>query len=161
IGYEPAFTQAAFRVGDSATQVITPMNPYMIVLLGIVRKYEPSAGFGTLMARMLPFVIPFWVVWTIILTIFFVADLPLGPGNGIVMGWARGTRAGARGSAQGHRERGAVAGAATSARLRTHVPPGMRLQRGNAGRRGLNRVAAGAASARCPQLTIVVSPCCA
>src|SRR5699024_6059482 len=86
IGYEPAFSQAAFRVGDSATQVITPMNPYMIVLLGMVRKYEPGAGFGTLMARMLPFVIPFWVVWTIILAIFFVADLPLGPGNGIFMG---------------------------------------------------------------------------
>lgn len=86
IGYEPAFTQAAFRVGDSATQVITPMNPYMIVLLGMVRKYEPSAGFGTLMARMLPFVIPFWVVWTLILAVFFVFDLPLGPGNGIFMG---------------------------------------------------------------------------
>jgi aminobenzoyl-glutamate transport protein len=86
IGYEPAFTQAAFRVGDSATQIITPMNPYMIVLLGMVRKYEPGAGFGTLMARMLPFVIPFWVVWTLILAVFFVADLPLGPGNGIFMG---------------------------------------------------------------------------
>lgn len=86
IGYEPAFTQAAFRVGDSATQIITPMNPYMIVLLGMVRKYEPGAGFGTLMARMLPFVVPFWIVWTVILAVFFAVDLPLGPGNGIFMG---------------------------------------------------------------------------
>ena len=86
IGYEPAFTQAAFRVGDSATQVITPMNPYMIVLLGMLRKYEPEAGLGTLMARMLPFVIPFWVVWTVILAVFFFFDLPIGPGNGIFMG---------------------------------------------------------------------------
>lgn len=86
IGYEPAFTQAAFRVGDSATQVITPMNPYMIVLLGMLRKYEPEAGLGTLMARMLPFVIPFWIVWTVILAVFFFFDLPLGPGNGIFMG---------------------------------------------------------------------------
>lgn len=86
IGYEPAFTQAAFRVGDSATQVITPMNPYMIVLLGMLRKYEPAAGLGTLMARMLPFVIPFWIVWTLILSIFFFFDLPIGPGNGIFMG---------------------------------------------------------------------------
>ena len=85
IGYEPAFTQAAFRVGDSATQVITPMNPYMIVLLGMLRKYEPEAGLGTLMARMLPFVIPFWVVWTVILAVFFFFDLPIGPGNGIFM----------------------------------------------------------------------------
>ncbi|MGP9683487.1 AbgT family transporter [Brachybacterium sp. AOP3-A1-3] len=85
IGYEPAFTQAAFRVGDSATQVITPMNPYMIVLLGMIRKYEPGAGLGTLMARMLPFVVPFWIVWTVILGVFFVFDLPLGPGNGIFL----------------------------------------------------------------------------
>ncbi|WP_422115804.1 AbgT family transporter [Brachybacterium sp. UNK5269] len=85
IGYEPAFTQAAFRVGDSATQVITPMNPYMIVLLGMLRKYEPQAGLGTLMARMLPFVIPFWIVWTVILAVFFFLDLPLGPGNGIFL----------------------------------------------------------------------------
>lgn len=86
IGYEPAFTQAAFRVGDSATQVITPMNPYMIVLLGMLRKYEPGAGLGSLMARMLPFVVPFWLVWTVILAVFFFADLPLGPGNGIFLG---------------------------------------------------------------------------
>lgn len=86
LGYEPAFTQAAFRVGDSATQVITPMNPYMVVLLGMLRKYEPAAGLGTMFARMLPFVVPFWVVWTLILAVFFVADLPLGPGTGIMLG---------------------------------------------------------------------------
>ncbi|MFC0672639.1 AbgT family transporter [Brachybacterium hainanense] len=86
LGYEPAFTQAAFRVGDSATQVITPMNPYMVVLLGMLRRYEPEAGLGTLFARMLPFVVPFWLVWTAILAVFFFADLPLGPGNGIRLG---------------------------------------------------------------------------
>jgi aminobenzoyl-glutamate transport protein len=86
LGYEPAFTQAAFRVGDSATQVITPMNPYMVVLLGMLRKYEPAAGLGSLFARMLPFVVPFWIAWTLILAVFFFADLPLGPGNGIHLG---------------------------------------------------------------------------
>jgi aminobenzoyl-glutamate transport protein len=83
LGYEPAFIQGAFRVGDSATQVITPLNPYMIVLLTMLRKYEPDAGLGTLMARMLPFVVPFWLAWVAILTVFFYLDLPLGPGNGI------------------------------------------------------------------------------
>ncbi len=86
LGYEPAFTQAAFRVGDSATQIITPMNPYMVVLLGMLRKYEAQAGLGTLFARMLPFVVPFWLIWTVILAVFFFADLPLGPGNGIYLG---------------------------------------------------------------------------
>ncbi|WP_029090442.1 AbgT family transporter [Brevibacterium album] len=86
LGYEPAATQAAFRVGDSATQVITPMNPYMVVLLGLLRKYEPEAGLGSLIARMLPFVIPFWLVWTGILAVFYFAGLPLGPGQDFFLG---------------------------------------------------------------------------
>ncbi|GAA1307488.1 AbgT family transporter [Pseudonocardia xinjiangensis] len=83
LGYEPGFTQAAFRVGDSATQVMTPLNPYMIVLLTFVRRYEPSAGLGTVIAKMVPFVVPFWVSWVLILTAFYFLDLPLGPGMGI------------------------------------------------------------------------------
>ncbi|ALC04617.1 p-aminobenzoyl-glutamate transporter [Corynebacterium deserti GIMN1.010] len=85
LGYEPSFIQAAFRVGDSATQVITPLNPYMIVILGLLRRYEPDAGLGTLMSRLIPFVIPFWLAWAILLAIWFYADLPLGPGSGIFL----------------------------------------------------------------------------
>ncbi|MGN6037071.1 AbgT family transporter [Brevibacterium casei] len=86
LGYEPAFIQAAFRVGDSATQVITPLNPYMIVLLGLVRRYEPNAGLGTVISRMFPFVIPFWLAWAALLALWYFLDLPLGPGNGIFLG---------------------------------------------------------------------------
>lgn len=85
LGYEPAFIQAGFRVGDSATQVITPLNPYMIVLLGLVRRYEPNAGLGTIISRMFPFVIPFWLAWAALLAIWFFFDLPLGPGNGVFL----------------------------------------------------------------------------
>ncbi|MEN5072512.1 AbgT family transporter [Isoptericola cucumis] len=85
IGYEPGFVQAAFRVGDSATQIITPLNPYMIVLLTFLRRWEPEAGLGTVMARLLPFTVCFWVVWAAILTAFFFLDLPVGPGNGIFL----------------------------------------------------------------------------
>lgn len=83
LGFEPGFAQAAFRVGDSATQIMTPLNPYMIIILGYLRRYEPSAGLGTLVARMTPFVVPFWLLWALILTVFYFADLPLGPGMGI------------------------------------------------------------------------------
>lgn len=83
LGYEPAFIQGAFRVGDSATQVLTPLNPYMIVLLTMLRKYEPNAGLGTVMARMLPFVVPFWLSWVGVLTVFYFFEIPMGPGNGI------------------------------------------------------------------------------
>lgn len=85
IGYEPAFVQAAFRVGDSATQVMTPLNPYMIVILGLLRRYEPDAGLGTLMSRLVPFVVPFWLAWVLILFGWYVFDLPLGPGAGIMI----------------------------------------------------------------------------
>ena len=83
LGYEPAFIQGAFRVGDSATQIITPLNPYMIVMLGFLQRYEPKAGLGTLMARLMPYVVPFFTAWAILLAIWFYADLPLGPGNNI------------------------------------------------------------------------------
>lgn len=86
LGFEPAFIQGAFRVGDSATQILTPLNPYMIVLLTMLRKYEPQAGLGTVIARMLPFTVLFWLAWVAVLTVFFVFDLPLGPGNGIYIG---------------------------------------------------------------------------
>lgn len=85
LGYEPAFVQAAFRVGDSATQVMTPLNPYMVVMLAMLRKYEPGAGLGTLMARMVPFVVPFWLSWVLILAVFYLLGLPLGPGAGIMI----------------------------------------------------------------------------
>lgn len=80
IGFEPGFTQAAFRIGDSATQVITPMNPYMFVVLMMIRKYEPAAGLGTLISRTLPFVVPFWVAWLLVLTVFYFGGLDVGPG---------------------------------------------------------------------------------
>jgi len=85
LGYEPAFIQGAFRVGDSATQVLTPLNPYMIVLLTMLRKYEPQAGLGTVIARMLPFAVTFWVGWVAVLSVFYFFDLPMGPGNGIMI----------------------------------------------------------------------------
>ena len=83
LGYEPGFIQGAFRVGDSATQVITPMNPYVFVLLMMVRRYEPDAGLGTVISRMLPFVVPFWVAWLLVLSVFYGFDLNMGPGVGI------------------------------------------------------------------------------
>ncbi|SFS64681.1 AbgT family transporter [Saccharopolyspora flava] len=83
LGFEPGFAQAAFRVGDSATQIMTPLNPYMIIILGYLRRYEPEAGIGTLVARMVPFVVPFWLLWALVMTIFYAFDLPLGPGMGI------------------------------------------------------------------------------
>jgi aminobenzoyl-glutamate transport protein len=85
LGLHPAVSQAAFRIGDSATGIITPMNPYLFLLLAMLRSYEPEAKLGTLMSRLAIFVPPFLVVWTVILGVFYALGLPLGPGAGIVM----------------------------------------------------------------------------
>ena len=76
LGYEPGFVQAAFRVGDSATQVITPMNPYIWIFLVMLKRYEPEAGLGTVISRMLPFVVPFWISWVAVLTVFYLTAAP-------------------------------------------------------------------------------------
>lgn len=83
LGYEPGFVQAAFRVGDSATQVITPMNPYIWIFLVMLKRYEPEAGLGTVISRMLPFVVPFWLSWVAVLTVFYLTGADVGPGVGI------------------------------------------------------------------------------
>ena len=80
LGMSPALSQAAFRIGDSATGIITPMNPYVFLLLALLRRYEPDARLGTLIARLAIFTVPFLLVWLAILGIFYGFDLPLGPG---------------------------------------------------------------------------------
>ncbi|MER5441439.1 AbgT family transporter [Streptomyces sp. NPDC002790] len=80
---EPAVTQAAFRIGDSATQMITPLNPYVFLLLTVLRRYEPEAQLGSLLSRLSVFVVPFLVAWLAVLGIFYGFDIPLGPGASI------------------------------------------------------------------------------
>ncbi|MGW6907453.1 MULTISPECIES: AbgT family transporter [unclassified Streptomyces] len=80
LGMSPALSQAAFRIGDSATGIITPMNPYVFLLLALLRRYEPDARLGTLISRLAIFTVPFLLVWLAILGIFYGFDLPLGPG---------------------------------------------------------------------------------
>jgi aminobenzoyl-glutamate transport protein len=83
IGMEPAVTQAAFRIGDSATQMITPLNPYVFLMLTILRRYEPGAQLGTVLSRLSVFVVPFLIAWLAVLGLFYSLGLPLGPGADI------------------------------------------------------------------------------
>jgi len=80
MGMSPALSQAAFRIGDSATGVLTPMNPYVFLVLAMLREYEPEARLGTLISRLAIFAGPFLALWLAILGIFYGFDLPLGPG---------------------------------------------------------------------------------
>lgn len=85
LGFHPALTQMAYRIGDSITNVITPLLPYFVILLAFVKKYDKDIGMGTLMANMLPYTLVFFVVWTIQLLIWFALKLPLGPGAPIML----------------------------------------------------------------------------
>jgi aminobenzoyl-glutamate transport protein len=78
LGISPELTQASYRVADSVTNIITPMNAYMIVILVVMQKYAPKAGIGTLVSTMLPYSIVFGIVWTLFLLGWLQMDLPLG-----------------------------------------------------------------------------------
>ena len=83
VGYSPEFTQLAYRIGDSTTNIITPLMPYFPVVVAMASKYDRNIGIGTLIATMLPYSIAFLIGWTIFFAIWFIFGLPLGPGVGI------------------------------------------------------------------------------
>jgi aminobenzoyl-glutamate transport protein len=77
-GVSPELTQAAYRIGDSATNSITPLNPYLVVVLVFMQQHVRKAGLGTLIALMLPYAVVFLVVWTLLLVAWIQLGLPLG-----------------------------------------------------------------------------------
>ena len=78
-GLSPASVQAAYRVGDSVTNIITPLMPYLPIIIIFAQRYDRKAGLGTLISAMLPYSIAFGIAWTLMLIAWFVLDLPLGP----------------------------------------------------------------------------------
>ncbi|MEG1312054.1 MAG: AbgT family transporter [Romboutsia sp.] len=80
LGYSPALTQMAYRIGDGITNPISPLFAYFPVILAFAKKYDKDAGMGTIMSNMIPYSISFLVVWSILLALFMIFGLPLGPG---------------------------------------------------------------------------------
>lgn len=83
LDYSPAFVQVAFRIADSSTNAITPMNAYLPLILAYYQQYKKDAGIGTYFSTMLPYAVSFLVVWIIQLFIWYSLGLPLGPGASI------------------------------------------------------------------------------
>lgn len=79
LGYSPELVQGAFRVGDSCTNIITPLMSYFPLILTFAQKYEPKAGIGTLIATMLPYSLCFLVIWILLLMAWIAAGIPMGP----------------------------------------------------------------------------------
>jgi aminobenzoyl-glutamate transport protein len=63
------------------TNIVTPLNAYLIILLIVIQKYAPRAGIGTMIALMMPYTIAFAIVWSILLLIWMTVGIPLGPGE--------------------------------------------------------------------------------
>jgi len=84
VGISPELTQVAYRVGDSVSNVITPLNPYMVILLVFMQRHMARAGIGTLVALMLPYAVTFAVVWSLMLALWMATGAPLGPAGPLV-----------------------------------------------------------------------------
>ena len=80
VGFNPYYTQGAFRVADSVTNCISPLEPFMPYIISLMQKYDKNAGLGTVISVMLPIAIAFWLSWTGAFIIWTLLDLPLGPG---------------------------------------------------------------------------------
>jgi aminobenzoyl-glutamate transport protein len=85
-GITPEATQVAYRIGDSSTNIITPLMPYFGVVVAFAQKYDRNIGIGTIIALMLPFSVTFLVSWSILLLIWIFLGWPLGPGAGVLIG---------------------------------------------------------------------------
>ncbi|OFE13536.1 aminobenzoyl-glutamate transporter [Pseudohongiella acticola] len=81
VGYAPELIQAAYRIGDSTTNIITPMMSYFGLILAWATRYNKNIGIGTMIATMLPFSIFFFICWVVLFYIWvFLLGLPVGPG---------------------------------------------------------------------------------
>jgi aminobenzoyl-glutamate transport protein len=79
MGYSPEMTQAAYRIGDSYTNILTPLLPYFPIVIVFAQKYVKNIGLGTIISAMLPFAIVFALVRIPMMIIWMLMELPLGP----------------------------------------------------------------------------------
>ena len=78
LGYHPGLTQAAFRIGDSVTNVITPMMSYFALIVTYAQRYDEKNGIGTIISLMIPYTVIFMLVWAAIMTIWMLLGIPVG-----------------------------------------------------------------------------------
>jgi aminobenzoyl-glutamate transport protein len=80
LGVAPESVLAAYRIGDSPVNAITPLMVYMPFILTIAQRYDKNAGIGTLISLMIPYVIAILVAWLVLFAAWFLLNIPLGPG---------------------------------------------------------------------------------
>ena len=80
LGYSPELVQVAYRVGDSVTNIISPMMSYFALIVAFMQRYDKGAGIGTIVSSMLPYSVVFFIGWSILLVIWILLEIPIGPG---------------------------------------------------------------------------------
>jgi len=83
MGYSPELSQAVFRIGDSVTNVISPMMSFFALIIVYYQKYDSKSGIGTLIGNMLPYSVTFFFAWTLLMIVWILLGLPLGPESGL------------------------------------------------------------------------------
>lgn len=80
LGIAPEVTQAAYRIGDSTTNIVSPMSPYFVMILGFVQRYKKDAGIGTLLSLTIPLAFAMFVAWGLLFFGWWATGIPMGPG---------------------------------------------------------------------------------
>lgn len=79
LGFTPEFTQLAYRIGDSTTNIISPLMSYFAVIVVFAQKYDKDTGIGTLISTMVPYSLVFLLGWTVLLIVWYFTGAPIGP----------------------------------------------------------------------------------
>ena len=85
INISPELTQVAYRIGDSTTNIISPLMAYFAMIVVFAQKYDKKAGIGTIISTMVPYSAIFLIGWIVLLAIWMITGLPLGPGAPITI----------------------------------------------------------------------------
>jgi aminobenzoyl-glutamate transport protein len=83
LGVAPQTVLAAYRVGDSPFNVITPLMAYFPLIVVFTQRYKRDAGIGTVVSLMLPYVVVLSVLWTLFFVAWYLIGIPLGPGSSV------------------------------------------------------------------------------
>jgi len=86
LGISPEMTQVAYRIGDSTTNIIAPVIAWIPYILTVMKKYDKDSGWGTLVSSMLPYSMALLIGWSVLMAVWMLLGLPLGPGAPVYYG---------------------------------------------------------------------------
>ncbi len=83
MGISPEVTQVAYRIGDSAANIISPLMPFFPLVVAFAQRYGKQNGVGTVISLMLPYSIAILLCWIVFFVLWYVLGIPVGPGTSL------------------------------------------------------------------------------